>query len=124
MSPARHPPPHPGLIIRRELSRLRQKPTIERLAAIMGVSRPRLSRVMNGHARVKADLALRLTKVFGRGARFWMDTQASYDLWEEQSRNELEKEPRCCSGLQRVSSRSPAQSVVDRPLVIVTIRSR
>ena len=44
-----------------------------------GVSRKRLSSVINGRAGVSPEMAIRLDKAFGGGAATWRNLQAAYD---------------------------------------------
>ncbi len=46
------------------------------------MSRVALSRVVNGKAGISPDLALRLEKAGVSTARFWVNLQANYDLWQ------------------------------------------
>ena len=70
-------PPHPGLVLREYLG----KRTVSDAAANLGVSRVTLSRVLNGHAGISADLALRLAEGLGTTPELWMGMQGQYDLW-------------------------------------------
>ena len=54
--------------------------SITELAAEMGVSRQALSTVLNGHANLSADMALRFERQFKIGADTLMRMQTSYDL--------------------------------------------
>lgn len=47
----------------------------------LSMSRPALSRVLNGHAGISPDLAIRLEAAGVSTARFWMNLQTNYDLW-------------------------------------------
>lgn len=49
-------------------------------ASILGVARHTLSRVLNGHAAISPEMAIRLEKAGWSNARFWLRRQASYDL--------------------------------------------
>ncbi len=51
-----------------------------RLAKLMGVPANRVSRLVRGDTDMTADTALRLEKVLGMPAHFWMKLQTSYDL--------------------------------------------
>ncbi|AGF73060.1 hypothetical protein A605_10300 [Corynebacterium halotolerans YIM 70093 = DSM 44683] len=53
-----------------------------RLAQDLGVSQSLVSRLMTGHARITAGLALRLSAYFGDSAEFWLNLQQNYDLAE------------------------------------------
>ena len=50
------------------------------VAASMGVSRQELSTVLNGHASLSADMALRFERQFKISADTLMRMQTSYDL--------------------------------------------
>jgi antitoxin HigA-1 len=54
--------------------------SITDVAADMGVSRQALSTVLNGHASLSADMALRFERQFKIGADTLMRMQTSYDL--------------------------------------------
>jgi addiction module HigA family antidote len=72
-------PPHPGLSIRHDcLEPLGLSVTAA--ASGLGVSRKQLSDVLNGHAGISAEMAIRLDKAFGGGAEAWYRLQAAYDL--------------------------------------------
>ena len=72
-------PPHPGLSIRKNcLEPLGLNVT--EAAMVLGVARHTLSRVLNGHAGVSPEMAIRLEKAGWSSAEFWLRRQASYDL--------------------------------------------
>ena len=72
-------PPHPGLSVRHDcLEPLGLSVTAA--ARKLGVSRKQLSDVVNGHAGISAEMAIRLDKAFGGGAETWFRLQAAYDL--------------------------------------------
>ena len=78
-----HNPPHPGEILKEDvLPEL--GPTVGQLAAHLGVSRPHLSRVLNGHAGISADMDLRFSEALGQTPGLWLKMQAAYDLWQAQ----------------------------------------
>jgi addiction module HigA family antidote len=45
------------------------------------VTRPALSRVLNGKAGISADMALRLAETFNTDPDLWLRLQAQRDLW-------------------------------------------
>ena len=49
-------------------------------ATILGVARHTLSRVVNGHAAISAEMAIRLEKAGWSSADFWVRRQAAYEL--------------------------------------------
>lgn len=50
-------------------------------AVQLGVSFPRLNEVINGRRGVSPDTALRLARVTGMSADFWLGLQQDWDLW-------------------------------------------
>ena len=76
-----HNPCHPGEIIKYEcLEPLGL--SITRAAQGLGVSRQKLSDLVNGKAGLSADMAIRLSLAFGSTAETWLGMQAAYDLWQ------------------------------------------
>ena len=71
-------PPHPGESVRRCMEEVGW--TVTRCAAQPGVARHTLSRLLNGHAGVSAEMALGLERIGWSNAEFWMRLQANYDL--------------------------------------------
>ena len=60
-------------------------------AKALGVSRKTLSTILNGHAGISPEMAVRLSIAFNTSSESWMNQQAQYDLWQaEQHRKELE----------------------------------
>jgi addiction module HigA family antidote len=51
------------------------------LASRLGISFPRLNEVIRGRRGVTSDTALRLARVFGMPADFWLGLQLDWDLW-------------------------------------------
>lgn len=76
-----HNPPHPGEILQDTILREEGGMTVTAFAKHLGVSRVALSRVINGHAAVSAELAIRLAKALGGSAESWLRMQVAYDLW-------------------------------------------
>ena len=72
-------PPHPGRSVRENcLEPLGL--SVTEAAAVLGVARHTLSRVLNGHAAISPDMAIRLEKAGWSSADFWLWRQTSYDL--------------------------------------------
>ncbi len=72
-------PPHPGDMVLRECI----EPlglTITAAAAALGVTRTTLSELVNGKRGISAEMAVRLSKVFGGSAVSLLTQQAQYDL--------------------------------------------
>ena len=72
-------PPHPGEIIR-DLYIEPLELTVTQTAAGLGVSRKTLSLLLNGHAGISPEMAVRLSKAFGRSPEGWLQLQMQYDL--------------------------------------------
>jgi len=72
-------PPHPGLSVNHDcLEPLGL--TVTEGARVLGVSRKALSDLVNGHAGISPEMAIRLDKAFGGGAETWFRMQANYDM--------------------------------------------
>jgi addiction module HigA family antidote len=72
-------PPHPGLSVKQDcLEPLGL--SVTEAAAILNVSRKQLSDLVNCHAGISPEMAIRLDKAFGGGAETWHRMQASYDM--------------------------------------------
>ncbi len=77
-------PPHPGEVLKDGV--MVEGVTVTGLAQQLGVTRVALSRVLNAHAGISADMALKLARVFGGSAESWLYMQANYDLWQAERR--------------------------------------
>jgi addiction module HigA family antidote len=79
MTMAMKHPVHPGEILREDvLAELGLQ--VAQAAERLGVSRVALSRVVNGHAAISPNLAVRLELAGAGTARSWLAMQAAYDL--------------------------------------------
>lgn len=78
-------PPHPGLTLRDDVLPALGL-TVTQAAEQLGVARVTLSRVLNGHAAISPEMALRLEAWLGKDrggdARLWLAQQAAYDMWQ------------------------------------------
>jgi addiction module HigA family antidote len=74
-------PAHPGEILR-NLYLTPLDINITTAADALGVTRKHVSAIVNGHAPVSADMAVRLAAAFGTEPELWVNLQAQYDLWE------------------------------------------
>ena len=54
--------------------------SVTEAARVLGVARHTLSRVLNGHAAISPEMAIRLEKAGWSNAEFWLRRQTSYDL--------------------------------------------
>lgn len=72
-------PPHPGLAVREDCLQPLGL-SVTDAARRLGVSRKQLSDILNGHAGISPEMAIRLDKAFGGGAHTWFGLQSAYDL--------------------------------------------
>lgn len=78
--PTHRPPTHPGEMLLEEFL----KPlgiSQSAFARQLDVSFPRLNEIINGKRSVTTDTALRLARVTGMSAEFWLGLQQDWDLW-------------------------------------------
>lgn len=78
--PSDRPPTHPGEMLLEEFLKphgLTQTALAERIR----VSYPRVNEIVNGKRGITPDTALRLAKLFGTTAEFWLNGQRNWDLW-------------------------------------------
>lgn len=71
-------PPHPGEVLRDYLEGV----SVTDAAAALKITRAQLSRILNAHAAITADMALRLSSLLGTSAEMWVDMQSEYELWQ------------------------------------------
>ena len=78
--PTNGAPTHPGAMLLEEfLAPLGM--TQRDLAARLGVSYPRINELIHGKRGVTPDTALRLERLFGMEAQFWLNLQLAWDLY-------------------------------------------
>ena len=75
-----HNPPHPGGIVKNALENL--PISVTDFAAHIGVARATLSRVLNGHAGITAEMSIRIAAAFGQSPDLWYLLQTDYDFWQ------------------------------------------
>ena len=78
--PKQRPPTHPGEMLLEEFL----KPlgiSQSEFAIRLGVSYPRLNEIVRGRRSVTPDTALRLVRVLGMPADFWLGLQQDWDPW-------------------------------------------
>jgi len=77
-------PIHPGEILRDEFlpdDRL----TASGLARALGVSRQSVYELRRERRALSPEMALRLSRLFGNTAEFWLNLQRNLDLWEAEA---------------------------------------
>lgn len=84
-------PPHPGEIIRKDCLEPLDL-TVTDAAEGLGVSRKHLSELLNGHAGISPEMAIRLSKAFGGSPESWLTQQMQYDLRRAQEEGEPDVE--------------------------------
>ncbi len=83
-------PPHPGRSIKDACLEPLEL-TVTAGAAVLGVARHTLSRIINGQAGISPEMAIRLEKAFGGSADSWLRMQTAYDLAQaRQHEDEIE----------------------------------
>ena len=84
-----HNPSHPGPILAYYL----RGRSVTEVARHLRVTRPALSRVLNGKAGVSADMALRLAEAFKTEPDLWLRLQMQYDLWLASKKKRIKVKP-------------------------------
>jgi addiction module HigA family antidote len=74
-------PTHPGKIIREDYLEPLSMP-INEFAAVLGVSRKTLSKIVNERGSITPDMALRLSRALDTTPYLWLNLQKNYDLWQ------------------------------------------
>ena len=77
-----HNPLHPGQILRDILVQQARVPfSVTKLSENLGINRTTLSRLLNGHMGISAEMALRLSTLLpNTDMVFWMNLQRDYDI--------------------------------------------
>lgn len=88
--PTSRAPTHPGEMLREEFL-IPMGLTQRELAVAIHVPYQRINELVNRKRGITPSTALRLAKVFGMSADFWMNLQLRWDLYHarERERNEL-----------------------------------
>ena len=91
-----HNPPHPGKIIR-EFCVEPLDLTVTEAAKALDVTRKTFSTLLNGRAGISPEMAIRLSRVFGRTPEGWLRLQLQFDLWKAEQSIDI-------SGLKRIEA--------------------
>jgi addiction module HigA family antidote len=78
--PSNRPPTHPGEMLLEEFVKPLELTQAE-LARRLEVSYPRLNEIIKRKRSITPDTALRLSRVLGMSADFWLGLQQDWDLW-------------------------------------------
>jgi len=81
--PLQRRPIHPGAVLREDFM-LDYDLSVSGLAAALGVSRQSVNELLRERRAVSPEMALRLAKLFGNSAEFWLNLQREVDLWDAQ----------------------------------------
>jgi len=88
-----HKPLHPGLLVKDALID-QTGLSVTEAAQRLDVTRTTLSRLLNGHASISPEMALRLAKFFKTSVESWLNLQAQYDAWFiQKSSSKIKVEP-------------------------------
>jgi antitoxin HigA-1 len=70
---------HPGHILRMELVD-GQNLSVTKVAELLNTTRANMSNILNGHASISPNMALRIETVFGGSAAHFIRLQSTFDL--------------------------------------------
>lgn len=85
-------PPHPGETLKEDVLPALGL-TVTEAAEQLGVARVTLSRMINGHSAISADMAIRLAQWLGGSAEIWLRLQLQYDLWHAEKNSKIKVKP-------------------------------
>lgn len=83
-------PPHPGEFIKETYI----KPldiSLRKVAIDLDVAPSTFSRLIRGDSDLSPEMALKLSKAFGRTPESWMQMQTNYELWKARQRVNLDR---------------------------------
>ena len=79
-------PTHPGEMLREDFMP-DYNLTVNSLASALGVSRQTVNELLRERRAVSPTMALRLGRLFGNSAEFWLRAQQAVDIWESAHQN-------------------------------------
>ncbi len=74
-------PTHPGEMLREDFL-TDYELSVSGLADALGVSRQSINELLRERRAVSPEMAIRLGRLFGNSAEFWLNAQRAVDLWE------------------------------------------
>jgi addiction module HigA family antidote len=83
-------PPHPGEFIK-ETYIDPLNISLRKAAIDLDVAPSTFSRLISGNANLTPEMALKLSKAFGRTPESWMQMQTNYDLWQAKKTTNLKR---------------------------------
>jgi addiction module HigA family antidote len=87
---SQHNPPHPGEFIK-ETYINPLKISLRKAAQDLDVAPSTFSRLIKGKSDLSPEMALKLSKAFGRTPESWMQMQANYELWKAKKHVNLDR---------------------------------
>lgn len=82
-------PTHPGEMLREDFL-TDYGLTTTSLAKALGVSRQTVNEILRERRDISPTMALRLSRLFGNTAEFWLNAQRAIDLWRAQKDHKTE----------------------------------
>lgn len=82
--PLKRRPVHPGEVLREDFMPDYDL-TVSGLASALGVSRQSVNELLRERRAVSPEMALRLSRLFGNSADFWLNLQRAVDLFDANS---------------------------------------
>jgi antitoxin HigA-1 len=73
-------PTHPGEILREDFMPDYDL-SVSALAEALGVSRQSINELLRERRALSPEMAIRLGRLFGNSAEFWLNAQRAVDLW-------------------------------------------
>lgn len=74
-------PSHPGEMLREDFMPDYEL-SVSALAKALGVSRQSINELIRERRAISPQMAIRLGRLFGNSAEFWLNAQRAVDLWE------------------------------------------
>ncbi|MBP6497804.1 MAG: HigA family addiction module antidote protein [Campylobacteraceae bacterium] len=84
-------PTHPGVFLKEDYM-IPLSLTQARLARLLDVGERTINELCNKKRGISAVMALKLGRLFGIDAEFWLNAQNSYDIWLELQKHKAEIE--------------------------------
>ncbi|RAP35021.1 addiction module antidote protein, HigA family [Legionella quinlivanii] len=85
-----HNPPHPGEFIK-ETYIEPLNISLRKAAHDLDVAPSTFSRLIKGESDLSPEMALKLSKAFGRSPESWMQMQINYELWRAKQHVNLDR---------------------------------
>lgn len=106
--PTHRPPTHPGEMLREEFLGPFEM-TAQKLANLIKVPEPVIESLIEERAGITPDLALRLARLFGTTAEFWLNGQMVWDLYHAMHAPEA-------AGVENITPLNPSNAEEANPI--------